>query len=138
MSAMHTPGPWEVDEFTDLTPADGPRRISLTIAHLWHDEEGTHTDNVAEVVMDYHDPAVPLANARLLAAAPDMEDALKQILAFVTGGCDQDDRIAVIECCKSALSKAWCVNHEDVTTPEVQEILAEIFEDEGDEDEDDA
>lgn len=98
----HTPGPWEVDEFTDLTATSGPKRISLTVAHLWSDEDGTHTDNVAEVVMDYA-PGIAEANAQLLAAAPDILNACKTALSSLIEWGDGEGETA--ETLRSAIEK---------------------------------
>lgn len=80
-----TPAPWIVDEVTT------PNGKSYFINHLWDESvEGddgstftdeTHTDEIAEVVMDYKGDRA-LCNARLLAAAPDLLDACKTALTY--------------------------------------------------------
>lgn len=77
-----TPGPWIVDESTT------PNGVGYFINHLWDgdvdgDGESTHTDEVAEVQMDYRGDRA-LANARLLAAAPDLLAAIKSLATAVS------------------------------------------------------
>jgi len=67
VSAGHTPGPWPFER-----TGDGKRYVvgeGLV--------EGPHGYEVAEVYSDDCDPDEALANARLIAAAPDMLAALK-------------------------------------------------------------
>ena len=61
MSAKHTPGPWEWNDATDIYDP----RTGATICEFYRTpREGT----------------VQMANARLIAAAPDMLEVLKQAL----------------------------------------------------------
>ena len=67
MSAQHTPGPWRVG------PVDDTRIVSVK-----HDEE------IAIASGDYDSPEgwpIMEANARLIAAAPDLLDALQKLCA---------------------------------------------------------
>lgn len=62
MSA-HTPGPWLANQGTIET--DHPHRTWRVVAHACGEESGLESEQVA--------------NARLIAAAPDLLDALEQI-----------------------------------------------------------
>ena len=68
-----TPGPWEVDrcwnddDYTDIIGADGSTRI----ARVCSDAEDSSRDHEAE------------ANARLIASAPALRDALRHVAAVL-------------------------------------------------------
>ena len=83
MTAQHTPGPWVVGPVDDTV-----------VTHLGAD--GRRYE-VAAVEGDYNDPdqwPVMEANARLIAAAPDLLEAAKQALWHI--GSD-DDRLAMAD-----------------------------------------
>lgn len=74
----HTPGPWIVDEVAT------PNGVGYFINHLWNEDDAsdnTHTDEIAEVVMNYKG-GTALANARLLAAAPELLDACQKAMSI--------------------------------------------------------
>lgn len=73
----HTATPWIIDE---VNTANG---VSYFIDHVFEEDNNgeVHTDQIAEVIMDYSDPAIPLGNARLMAASPAMYSALSAIIA---------------------------------------------------------
>ena len=68
---QHTPGPWQV-------ASHHARGYGATITR----ENGAHSEAVVDVVdfNDYHRDAEVAANARLIAAAPEMLKALKNTL----------------------------------------------------------
>jgi hypothetical protein len=73
-----TSAPWSVDTFT------GQNGSGLSVVHLWKDEDqATHTDEICDMVMDYRGN-VPEANATLIAAAPDLLAALKNVVDQAT------------------------------------------------------
>lgn len=78
MSGKPTPGPWEVKQRANGTVCVG--RVGLSIA------DGGVTDTWAQKPAD----------ARLIAAAPDMLEALKAALSVVQSACcapDVEDKI---------------------------------------------
>ena len=68
--SKHTPGPWRIDEWGDIVA--GLRDIAET-AHIWNDG-GDDTL-----------PEMRRANARLIAAAPDLLAACKALLDAIEG-----------------------------------------------------
>ena len=68
----HTPGPWDYD------PTGDDKRICVGIGLV----DGPNGYDVAEVYSDDCDPDEALANARLIAAAPDLLEALEGLLVF--------------------------------------------------------
>jgi hypothetical protein len=63
MSTQHTPGPWKTNGDPYVSTADGRRSIAFCDSH-----QQAHEDR---------------ANARLIAAAPDLLDALLRVLRDV-------------------------------------------------------
>ena len=74
MSA-HTPGPWCTNG--GAVETDRPRRSSQLVAHVYGEESGLESEQ--------------LANARLIAAAPDLLEALEGLLRLEA--CDSDEPI---------------------------------------------
>ena len=77
-AAGHTPGPWEIETAVkgtnwELYPAHNRYPCQQPIAQGWASDIGERHDAVAE------------ANARLIAAAPDMLEALKEVLPVLEG-----------------------------------------------------
>ncbi len=81
----HTPGPWTVDEFRTR---NGPTYFISRLWLDWNDGGEMHTDEIAEIQMDYRGGAA-LANARLIAAAPDLLKACGHARETVGGMADQ-------------------------------------------------
>lgn len=111
MSQLHTQGPWEVvgdygDErnHPDLAIESPFGQVATVMAE--------NCDGDAQVIAD----------ARLLAAAPDMEKALAHILVLVQQGVDDADLEAIESHCRDALGRAWNVPADEVGTP----ILADF------------
>ena len=103
--AKHTPGPWIVDE------VNTPNGVGYFVNHLWEAEDDgdgpeTRTDEIAEVCMDYNDPEIPLGNARLMAAAPDLLAALKDATNALESQAPGNPRVGPIESCRNAIAKA--------------------------------
>lgn len=89
MSALHTPGPWEVTYLDD----SGQRQVGaqhLEICTCWH-----HSVESIERQME--------ANARLIAAAPDLLAALIDW----TAACDQNEEDAAFAAARAAIAKAF-------------------------------
>ncbi|RWO22848.1 hypothetical protein [Mesorhizobium sp.] len=75
MTAKHTPGPWAIDP-TYLSEVQTPN--DKTIASCWHTHAEGRTVSITGVLECSLEESA--ANARLIAAAPDMLAALKQAL----------------------------------------------------------
>ena len=88
MTAMHTPGPWNVAEsYIDMLD-DGPGAPETVI-------RGMDGEAVIAVALDFgsNNPTWREANARLIAAAPDLLATLNSILVGMeaSGGWVGDD-----------------------------------------------
>lgn len=96
----HTPGPWRAA----LTDDKGPREGEFELACLEHHIFGTniyapgeyYSDNLAE-----HE-----ANARLIAAAPDLLDALKVILELASDVLSNPKYDGIVSDARYAIAKA--------------------------------
>lgn len=102
--ASHTPGPWHFLE-ERRTESEHNAGVALTIASPAFD------DLAAVFSMDDSTVNTPreeaIANARLIAAAPDMAAALKRALSWLSsypGGCSQNAYMDAV----NALKKAGC------------------------------
>jgi hypothetical protein len=92
----HTPGPWMDDQadhdapYQDIRIKGGsPRR---TVCIVWIDDAPVHDFNAEQD-----------ANARLIAAAPDMLQALQAVLAFIEG---EPDAVEPFDMVRAAYAKA--------------------------------
>ena len=74
MTTQHTPGPWNV---TGLYVRERDGGLVASIIDLWHDQKTPKAEKNA--------------NARLIAAAPDMLDALQNILNGIETGVVTSD-----------------------------------------------
>ena len=106
MSAQHTPGPWEVQNsdqwraesrdtgFATFCHVGPPKGLAVALAVSDEDGEGHEVE----------------ANARLIAAAPDLLDAIEALLGWVKAwDCDfvmDDEWPADDEKIKAAIAKA--------------------------------
>jgi hypothetical protein len=97
----HTPGPWEVIE---VNLHDGPCKHALYV-------NGTgdyQFDEIAAVMMDYADNS-PEANARLIAAAPDLLSAcekMRDVLNTSAYDLSQEEYNAATGAANTAIAKA--------------------------------
>jgi hypothetical protein len=80
----HTPGPWNADSGPFIQAEDG-----AIVARLWTLDSGSHA---AEVTGQPDEDSEIGANARLIAAAPDLLEALKAAQAHVCSSfeCGED------------------------------------------------
>ncbi|HLL88543.1 MAG TPA: hypothetical protein VK324_04515 [Tepidisphaeraceae bacterium] len=108
---------WEIDVTTAGTGKLGDGSIAV-IGHVWiRDGRGnTVLDTDAINVWPLSDE-----HRRLIENAAVMADALKKILGFVTGGCDEGDRDAIGDVCRGTLSGVTGVEYDAVTTPVVED-----------------
>lgn len=99
--AGHTPGPWAARrEFSSLCIVDAQGDYIADI----HDRE-TYDENL-EVEDESASEAEASANARLIAAAPDMKDAIKDVLHFHDSGGHEGDLDEALRLCRAAIAKA--------------------------------
>jgi len=101
MRTRHTPGPWRV-----LDGAPGPNDVVLACVESF----AFDALEVVATVDVFHDD--PRPNARLIAAAPDLLEALKDILdrfeheRDIQLGNGSPDDYTAIEAAKAAIAKA--------------------------------
>ena len=94
-TAKHTPGPWK---------NDGPtRQGGVRIVAPY---KPTCTYMVAEVLPDCPDDATRDANARLIAAAPDLLAALEKVLAAYEAAREPGHGTILIDEARDAIAKA--------------------------------
>lgn len=97
MEAKHTPGPWVVfdgdTEHPGIDMADGSFSIVV------YGEDGEPFEGVRG-----RSPAETLANARLIAAAPDLLEALKEVQPYFEGEHSHDHPTCVA--IRAAIAKA--------------------------------
>lgn len=87
--SKHTPGPWRTDENDHDAPYQNIRieaEKNRTVCIVWVDDAPDHAFNAEQE-----------ANARLIAAAPDLLDALKAASNYIDtlGGVSQSYRTAI-------------------------------------------
>ena len=102
-AASHTPGPWAVN-------------YNGTIGHIkstWPETSRGRTPTLAQFGLNCRADMIgddeAMANAVLMAAAPDLLEAIKRIQHFITGGCDMpiNRRLKCIEMeCEASIAKA--------------------------------
>lgn len=89
--AKHTSGPWTVPE---KFPSEVERSDGKTVASCWHQHAVGKTvtlEDVAPVSL-----SESRANARLIAAAPELLEALERILGAMPFGDEPDFAVAAI------------------------------------------
>lgn len=103
MSTKHTPGPWTVNPHFN----HGAEVRSLASV-AWCSVASTHGASGSQVI----DVAEARANARLIAAAPDLLEALEAAHGYlVMMGTDHADHIRGV--CRAAIAKAKGKAHDD-------------------------
>lgn len=85
---QHTPGPWRYK----------PHRIDSNYMLIYCSSESSEGDNLRGYCGE--------ANARLIAAAPDLLDALQGILRGVFDGPDESDAAMLVTKARAAITKA--------------------------------
>jgi hypothetical protein len=98
-----TPGPWKVS-------TENKGSIFGDLDNDAHDGDNPYIGTVAGIGTDKDDPECT-ANAKLIAAAPDLLEALRLALPYIEGAyeCafpDSDENNNVLEAAKSAIAKA--------------------------------
>lgn len=88
----HTPGPWEFSDMSGLTMDDKP----YASAHV-----GANQEIVAILGDDYEKRDTVLANAQLIAAAPELLEALEEIMPYIA-----HDKCVPWEKAQKAIDKA--------------------------------
>ena len=95
--SKHTPGPWDVD-------FSGPARLAIT---------GPSEETIARCDMQCENGDVDEANARLIAAAPDLLEACKAVEVWVILATARDahpeavdNALADLKMLRAALAKA--------------------------------
>jgi len=78
----HTPGPWHINDMT--LPSRRYVTIGNNIAHVLHNSRG----KIYSIKQMEPEQA---ANARLIAAAPELLEALREMLPIVHAAMDNDD-----------------------------------------------
>lgn len=104
MSAKHTPGPWGI-----LSTAVGPACMAFSIGQINEEKglDGVSDEYAVCVVPLIHDESRP--NAALIAAAPDLLEALNDMVAMFADHAQYDDdghETAAIEAARMAIAKA--------------------------------
>jgi len=84
----HTPGPWIVNEADNGGEvanifSDNPEHDGAYVCAVWSDESATGNDGADEETPQYVTDAEANANAALIAAAPDMYEALEAVRAII-------------------------------------------------------
>ena len=97
MSEKFTPGPWEFDgmEYIFKTPIGDGKMVAQIRGWGWLQKKGEDA-GIAEQE----------ANARLIAAAPDMYEALKELEESVEYWSDYDVPVGIVDKINAALAKA--------------------------------
>ena len=102
MSEQHTDGPWVADEADDFGD---------------HNIHPAGEVSALGVAINRHDPVLTAANARLIAAAPDLLAALTGLIEMLdmksnrTGGEHDADVGPLIEAARAALARATTQEH---------------------------
>jgi hypothetical protein len=113
----HTPGPWIVDREFNVIQSQSRRSVATTGGHSnSSDVEGVHVENVA--------------NARLIAAAPELLEACKRAVAILSA-CPPTVR-QIIEGGDEAIGAAglnpWCINEGLATGDEPHDVTWRLYE----------
>lgn len=97
----HTPGPWCVAPLDGVYHGDASKTKYHSVKKFWP------MSGAYERVADCTDSAYPEANARLIAAAPDLLEALDRLVALVNvSGEDFSDSPGIIRADHAAMINA--------------------------------
>lgn len=110
---MFTPGPWRADRAASMWHKRGPDdRNGVNAVVIWHERSSGGCSPVAWV-SPYLYSQDPIADARLIAAAPDLYEALKKFLDSYlrlvnSGDCGNwnPETEAVVIAARAALQRA--------------------------------
>lgn len=94
--AKHTPGPWSIQEYSNFSGWSVSAPVRGCIAERWYP-----TSDAVERIYPKDEMA---ANARLIAAAPEMLEALRRMAARFL--CTHPDDVAIAEQARAAIAKA--------------------------------
>ena len=97
MTQTHTPGPW--------TTTDG---MYSDVIEIWNLHNGTKAFLVADVPNDSpdeQDQALQMANARLIAKAPELLNALRDVVTPLLRGWNVDDMDVRLETARALLAE---------------------------------
>jgi len=91
---QHTPGPWYRDPYAENDIVSGTPEDGASICTMWED--------------GYKDEAQPRANANLITAAPDLLEALEDLVTLVDFIADEYDlsRMSETKAARAAIAKA--------------------------------
>lgn len=110
MTAQHTPGPWEAHQGVD---DDHPTVWDVTSRHNHRDYGETPKGWFVATVHEVTDEAGAEADARLIAAAPELLEALEAAIPHMSAPLDSDDQSAsalAYRRARTAISKARATN----------------------------
>lgn len=97
--SKHTPGPWVTDEVDHDAPYENIKIKAgnhHTVCTVWIDDAPVHDFN-----------AMQYANARLIAAAPELLEALKLCASVCAGHTmHKDGLVKALEAARAAIAKA--------------------------------
>lgn len=96
MTTKHTPGPWTIDSLC----ADDGESQEITVCHQ-------HEDAIAVIALEQNFDAECEANAKLIAAAPDMAEELGAVLDWFDNDPDSEN-IIIRDRITAVLAKAGC------------------------------
>ncbi len=106
--AIHTPGPWKV--------VNGGRRVDGPFATAF----GEGSQPIADVRVPSDSKNERLANARLIATAPDLLRLLEQLVE----GAPADD--GIFDCCGTIDGVAFPKHRESCRFREAEDLLVEV------------
>lgn len=99
----HTPGPWELGEYEDALGYDCMTG-GVKVGPVYLDGAQYGQKTCAEIEADQL--ARMMADARLIAAAPDLLEALEGILPYMEEDPDDDEYSEMVRAVHAAITKA--------------------------------
>jgi hypothetical protein len=98
--AKHTPGPWRLDAYRD----SGRPNPGTIVADNPHGEGAEEVASINWIAGGFH--AEQVANARLIAAAPELLEALTALMEFWDSGSPVHPGAEVVSEARAAIAKA--------------------------------